>query len=468
MFRRFSINFAVFSMFADAVIVTFALAIADQIRPAMSRLPIAEVVLEKSVPLIVYPFVVLLFISVLLLLSVYDGRRNIYIVDELTNLTLGTILAGISIAGMLYLSYRGISRLLFLFFVILAYLLMVAWRIIYRVVYQVTNGQPHSRNIVIVGAGPVGYQLQEQIDKHPYLGLKIIGYLDDDPAKTINNKMILGKLADIKKTIARFEVDDIVIALPQRAHERVSELIVQLHELPIKIWVIPDYFHLALHKANIEEFAGLPMLDLRAPALNDYQRMTKRIFDLIFGTAILILTCPFLILICIAIKIDSPGPVIYKSKRVGENGSLFDMYKFRSMVQNADQLPVDQTLSDAHGNLTHKIPDDPRVTRVGKFIRRTSLDEFPQLINVLRGQMSLIGPRPELPSLVKHYETWQRKRFAVPQGITGWWQINGRSDKPMHLHTEDDIYYVQNYSLLLDITILIKTVWVVLGGKGAY
>ena len=144
------------------------------------------------------------------------------------------------------------------------------------------------------------------------------------------------------------------------------------------------------------------------------------------------------------------------------------MFKFRSMVENADQLSVDTILKDSHGNLTHKVPNDPRVTRVGKFIRRTSFDELPQLINVLKGEMSLIGPRPELPALVKHYEPWQRKRFAVPQGITGWWQVNGRSDKPMHLHTEDDIYYVQNYSLLLDISILLKTIWVVLKGKGAF
>ena len=144
------------------------------------------------------------------------------------------------------------------------------------------------------------------------------------------------------------------------------------------------------------------------------------------------------------------------------------MFKFRSMVKNADQLLKDITMRDLDGNPIHKIPDDPRVTHIGKFIRRTSLDELPQLFNVLKGEMSLIGPRPELPTLVKHYEPWQRKRFAVPQGITGWWQVNGRSDKPMHLHTEDDLYYVQNYSLRLDLTILLKTVWVVLRGKGAY
>jgi len=174
-------------------------------------------------------------------------------------------------------------------------------------------------------------------------------------------------------------------------------------------------------------------------------------------------------LIAIAIKLDSPGPVIFKQQRVGENEQLFWMYKFRSMVPDADQRLADVIKYDQNGNIIHKAPDDPRVTRVGRFLRRTSLDELPQFFNVLKGDMSLVGPRPELPTLVKqHYKPWQHKRFAVPQGVTGWWQVNGRSDKPLHLHTEDDIYYIQNYSLLLDLQILLKTAWVVLRGTGAY
>jgi exopolysaccharide biosynthesis polyprenyl glycosylphosphotransferase len=468
MFRRFSVNFAVFSILADAAIVIFSLGVADKLRPSMSSLPLAATVYEQSVPLHLYPIIVIVWLSIMFLLSIYDGRRNLFVVDELTNLTLGSMLASISIAGMLYLSYRDISRLLFLFFAFLAYTLTVSWRLIYRISFRYNNGKLHARNVLVVGAGPVGIQLQEQVEQHPYMGLNIVGYLDDNVNKTIEDKVILGRLTDIKSVIAAQDIDDVVIALPQRAYERVSELVIKLHDLPVKIWVIPDYFHLALHKANIEEFGGFPMLDLRAPALNDYQRMVKRAFDLIVGTAILIVASPIFLIVAIAIKLDSSGPVIYKSKRVGENGHIFEMLKFRSMVANADQLVTDLSLKDFHGSLTHKVPDDPRVTRVGKFIRRTSFDEIPQLINVLKGEMSLVGPRPELPALVKHYEPWQRKRFAIPQGITGWWQVNGRSNKPMHLHTEDDLYYVQNYSLLLDLSILLKTIWVVLRGKGAF
>jgi lipopolysaccharide/colanic/teichoic acid biosynthesis glycosyltransferase len=138
------------------------------------------------------------------------------------------------------------------------------------------------------------------------------------------------------------------------------------------------------------------------------------------------------------------------------------------MVIGADRMHQLVEQFDSTGKLIHKMPDDPRITRIGKFLRRTSLDEIPQIFNIIRGEMSLVGPRPELPYLVQMYEPWQHKRFAVPQGVTGWWQVNGRSDKPMHLNTEDDLFYVQNYSILLDIQILLKTVLVVLRGKGAF
>jgi lipopolysaccharide/colanic/teichoic acid biosynthesis glycosyltransferase len=144
------------------------------------------------------------------------------------------------------------------------------------------------------------------------------------------------------------------------------------------------------------------------------------------------------------------------------------MLKFRTMVHNAEELRGQVEKQDADGNLVHKTRDDPRVTRMGRLLRRFSLDELPQLFNILAGTMSLVGPRPEMPWLVDRYQPWQRKRFAVPPGLTGWWQVSGRSEKPMHLHTEDDLYYIQNYSIWLDLQILARTIWVVLVGKGSY
>jgi lipopolysaccharide/colanic/teichoic acid biosynthesis glycosyltransferase len=177
---------------------------------------------------------------------------------------------------------------------------------------------------------------------------------------------------------------------------------------------------------------------------------------------------PLLGLVALAIRLNNPGPVLLRQKRAGENGRLFEMFKFRTMLQNADELRGLEAQTDEQGHLLHKHPGDPRVTSTGRFLRRMSLDELPQIFNVLKGEMSLVGPRPELPYLVEKYEPWQRKRFAVPQGMTGWWQVNGRGEKLMHLHTEEDLYYVQHYSLWLDLRILFKTVWVVVRGTGAF
>ena len=236
----------------------------------------------------------------------------------------------------------------------------------------------------------------------------------------------------------------------------------------MKVWVALGFFDLALYKTDIEDFAGVPMLDLRAPALSEYQRLIKRGFDLFFGTLAMLLALPIMALISLVIWIFNGRPVFFVQKRVGENGRIFEVYKFRTMVRNADQIKNLVERIDADGNLIHKRVDDPRVTGIGRFLRRLSLDELPQLYNVIRGTMSLVGPRPELPYLVEKYQAWQRKRFAVQPGMTGWWQINGRGERTMHLHTEDDLYYINNYSLWLDIQILIRTIWTVLLGKGAF
>jgi lipopolysaccharide/colanic/teichoic acid biosynthesis glycosyltransferase len=175
-----------------------------------------------------------------------------------------------------------------------------------------------------------------------------------------------------------------------------------------------------------------------------------------------------MLLIAILIKLESPGPVFFKQERVGEHGKPFKMIKFRSMYQDADRRWQEVARRDEQGRLLHKPTRDPRITPLGQKLRRTSLDELPQLFNVLLGEMSLVGPRPEMPYIVAEYESWQWQRFRVPPGMTGWWQINGRSDKPMHLHTEEDLYYVQNYSFWLDIQIILKTIVVVLRGQGAY
>ncbi len=470
MFRRFSANFAVFSVFLDGALVVIALAGAAVLRYPLNSLPWLQKIAEPQVIpwglLLIFP---ILWVVVLLVFSVYDGRRNLRVVDEFGSLTLGTLLAMVAMAGILYFSYRDISRFLFLLFVLLGYLLMLAWRAAFRLAFRwglFTNTQ--HRRVLVLGAGEIGRRLQQQFAAQASLGVELAGFLDDDSWKRSHLKDVFGSLDDVRQVVNQQKINDVIIALPLSAYSRLLKAVSVLHDLPVQVWVIPDYFSLTLHRASVEDFGGIPMLDLRAPALSEYQRMIKRAFDILVTLVCLPFALILWWIIAIAIKLDTPGPVLYRARRVGENGCLFNMLKFRTMVTDADKLQHLVRKVDDQGNVLYKDPTDPRVTRVGKFLRRTSLDETPQLWNIFKGEMSLVGPRPEMPSLVEEYELWQRKRFAVPQGMTGWWQINGRSDKPMHLHTEEDLYYVQHYSIWLDIQILVKTVWVVLRGKGAY
>ena len=202
--------------------------------------------------------------------------------------------------------------------------------------------------------------------------------------------------------------------------------------------------------------------------LRGSQRLIKRLFDLIAGTLVTALALPAMGMVALMIKLDSPGPVLLRQKRVGEGGRIFSMFKFRSMIAGAEDTQEEINLTEGQGSIFHKSRSDPRVTRTGRFIRRFNLDELPQLLNVIMGDMSLVGPRPELPWLVERYEPWQYRRLLVPQGMTGWWQVNGRSNKPMHVHPELDLYYIEHYSLLLDLKILWRTIGVVLSGDGAF
>jgi exopolysaccharide biosynthesis polyprenyl glycosylphosphotransferase len=238
-------------------------------------------------------------------------------------------------------------------------------------------------------------------------------------------------------------------------------VIESLQHCVTNIRLAPDYSDLAYFHVSIENFGGIPLVGLREAVLSPAQRVIKRLFDIALASVSLFFGWPVLLGIAIAIRLDSSGPVIFRQERIGQHGRLFSMLKFRSMVANAEALQDTSSVD-------HKHADDPRVTRVGRFIRRTSLDELPQLLNILRGDMSWVGPRPEMPWLVDKYEPWQRKRFEVPQGLTGWWQINGRADKPMYLHTEDDLFYIRNYSLWLDFQIILRTVASWISGRGAY
>ena len=469
MLRRFSTNFAIFSILLDGFLITLALYLSVYLRAFANRFSFVRPLSDLSrVPFELYLIFPLVWLVTLLVFNIYDGRKNIRVIDEFSSLTFGAFLATVTSAGVLYLTYRDISRFQFALFAITAFLFLLIWRSIIRTtVHRKYSKKIEMRKVLILGAGTAGRSVGQQIKKECMYGLQVVGYLDDNPKKQ-KEVDVVGDLDIARTIISSTQIDDVVVALPLSAHQRLNQIVSDLHDLPVRVWIIPDYFSLTLHKAGVFDFAGIPMLDLRAPALNEYQRMMKRSFDLF----ICVISFPFwlilMAIIAILIKLDSPGPVIFKQKRVGENGKLFTMYKFRTMEDHAEDKNHLVEIRDENGARILKRPNDPRITKIGNVLRQTSLDEIPQIINVINGDMSLVGPRPELPEFVDEYLPWQRKRFAIPQGMTGWWQVNGRSDRPMHLHTEDDLFYIQNYSIWLDLQIIARTFWVVLRRKGAY
>src|SRR5215216_5172430 len=469
MLRRFSVNFALFSMLLDGLSTAFGLWLAAVIRPALNALSFIKFTDDPViVPTTLYLLFPVVWVIIFASLSIYDGRKFLRAADELAALFLSTFIASISTAGILYFSYRDVSRALIVLFMFTTFLLCFSWRVLARLYFRSRRESPTiNRRLLVVGSGPLGQNVGKQIQASIRDNLTLVGYVDDENALG-NQERALGTLAELKTLLQRYEATDIVIALPYSAYPQMTEIVACLDDQPVGVWIALGFFDLALYRTDIEDFAGIPMLDLRASAIDDYQRLMKRAFDLFLGAALLLPALPFMALVALLVLLEDGSPILFRQKRVGENGRLFEMLKFRTMVRNAEELQSLVEKRDAEGNLIHKMRDDPRITRVGRLLRRLSLDELPQLFNILAGTMSLVGPRPELPYLVNNYQPWQRKRFAVPPGLTGWWQVNGRSDKPMHLHTEDDLYYIQNYSIWLDLQIIVRTIWVVLVGKGSY
>jgi exopolysaccharide biosynthesis polyprenyl glycosylphosphotransferase len=453
---------------ADLVLVTLGLVVASELR---SALPYGQGgALPESATAIPWPIYLLALVAWgtgLLSSGTYEPQRVLRWFNEAWRVIWGAALASGLMAGVLYLSYRELSRLQFVYFFIATVGMLLGYRAALRVFFKLvgrTRGGSQSR-ILILGAGDLGRQVAKMLRDHGRWGFDAVGFLDDDSDKLetrILGLPVLGSIDQLSRLARETEIDEVWIALPVRAHERLQDVLEVLERHPVRVKVVPDYFSMALVRANAEVLGGMPIIGLRDPLIEGFPRLIKRLFDIVI-TAVLLLPALILMgLIALLIRLDSKGSAVLQQERVGENGRPFGMYKFRTMLADAKESPRKLDL------VMHKRPNDPRVTRIGRMLRRFSLDELPQLFNVLKGEMSLVGPRPEMPWLVDRYDSWQRKRFAVPQGLTGWWQINGRSDKPMHMHTEDDLYYVYNYSLWLDIKILLRTPMAVLAGKGAF
>ena len=325
--------------------------------------------------------------------------------------------------------------------------------------------------VVIVGAGEVGRTVIANLVAQPRLGYRVVGYVDDNPDKgNVDMGPIkgLGSIDRLPALISELDVDEVIITLPWMSHRKISSILAQCEREDVRARIVPDLFQMRLSRVDIEDLNGIPLLGMRDQTISGWNLVVKRSIDLVASLLGLVVLAPVLLVMAIAIMLDSPGPVLFRQARIGKNGREFSIYKFRSMEKDAEErLPELQNLNEAEGPL-FKIREDPRRTRVGRWLRKTSLDELPQLYNVLSGEMSLVGPRPHLPEEILRYQPWHRKRLEVVPGLTGLPQVSGRSNLSFDETAFLDLYYIQNWSLSLDIMILLRTVPHVLFGDGAF
>jgi exopolysaccharide biosynthesis polyprenyl glycosylphosphotransferase len=327
------------------------------------------------------------------------------------------------------------------------------------------------RRIVIVGAGEVGRRVMRTVVARPDLGYQIVGYVDDNPNKgegEVGRFKGLGPLDNLPQVIDAEAVDEVIVTLPWTYHRRIMQVLRECARRHVAARLVPDLFQISMSHVEVSDLGGVPLIEVHEIEFNRTEVIIKRVIDLgcvCLGTT---LGAPLFALIALAIKLDSPGPILYKQVRVGKNGQLFSVYKFRSMRVGAEaELESLRALNEADGPL-FKIKDDPRRTRVGSFLRKSSLDELPQLINIARGEMSMVGPRPPIPDEVAQYKPWHKRRLAVTPGLTGLWQVSGRSELTFDEMVLLDLYYIEHWSPWLDMGIILRTIPKVLLGQGAY
>ncbi|RIL11073.1 hypothetical protein DCC79_06040 [bacterium] len=327
------------------------------------------------------------------------------------------------------------------------------------------------RNVLLVGAGEVGRAVMRNIIAQPDLGYRVIGFLDDDPTKrerAIGRFQPLGGSADLGRVLRREPVDLVIVTLPWRSRDRIILLVNACESAGVAVRIVPDLFQLSLNRVDMDSLSGIPLIAVREPIIHGWTYRIKRAMDIVLSSLLLAVHAPLLAAIAVAIKLDTPGPVLYRQPRVGRNGRVFTCFKFRSMREGADDARVALLAHNEATGPIFKMRQDPRITRVGRIIRRMSLDEMPQLWNVLRGDMSLVGPRPPMPCEVENYAEWHLRRLEIAPGLTGLWQVSGRSDLTFDEMVMLDLFYAENWSLGLDLKIMLRTVPTVLRGTGAY
>ncbi|MFC1510833.1 sugar transferase [Candidatus Margulisiibacteriota bacterium] len=453
------------------VIAAFILAYFVRFKVLLFITPGSMPILEQYTNVLI--FIVFVWLAIFKLIGLYEDKKVVSLIDEIANLFLGVTLATLILLGLLFLNREfWVSRLV----VANAWWIALAFLALSRTALFVVRGWLRTRgyfvkNTIILGAGEIGQALAMKIIADKKLGYNLFGFLDDDPAKigqSFHGVKVLADLAQIRQTISRYKIEEVIIAITNMPMQRVLNIITECEKYGVQFKLVPGILELIASRVDVDELAGVPLLTVSEIQLQGFNAVVKRSTDIILSLTGIIIFTPVYLLFSVLVKSTSPGPVLFRQARVGFDEKIFPMFKFRSMVKGADELIPDlEPLSEAEGHL-FKIKDDPRITPLGKFMRRYSIDELPQLFNVLLGHMSLVGPRPPLPREVDKYSAWHKKRLRVRPGITGPWQVSGRSMLPFEDMVRLDIYYIENWSLWLDLKILLRTIPVVGSGSGAY
>lgn len=384
--------------------------------------------------------------------------------DESYETTKAVTIATLALTVFIYLAgAKSISRLVLGVCAVLNVFTLVVWRLFRRAYVARRLEQGHGvRNALIVGGGEVGDLLARVLDQDRSLGWVVTGFVDETASE---DPRCLGTMDEFLAVCRRYFIDDVFITVPAQ-RQLVKELAAQARAHRMNVHVIPDLYDGLGWGASLSYIDGLPVLALHQEPILTMWLLAKRLIDSVVSVLSLLLLAPFLVIIGAAIKIESPGPILYCSRRIGSKGREFVCLKFRTMVADADERRRKIEHLNERGGVLFKISNDPRITRVGRFLRKYSLDELPQFWNVLKGEMSLVGPRPPIPGEVTQYDLEHLRRLEVTPGITGLWQIKGRRDPSFSNYMALDLEYIENWTLWLDFKILLQTVPEVLRGTG--
>lgn len=396
--------------------------------------------------------------------GMFKRNRDIRMIDDTISAIKAVSTSFLIALGIAFFLKTSIvySRVLILMLAILMVFIFLLSRIMRNYAQVLLHrSRRYNKNVLIIGAGKVGIQIRNHVMANT--SCHFVGFLDDYK----NSDQVLGTIQNIEQLIARHKVQEIYITIPSEKNI-INELITSIRKYDIQIKIIPELFELVTSSISFDQAYDYPCIEIVKTPLRGLNLFLKRAADIILSLLGIIMISPILMIVALFIKFDSKGPVFIHQKRIGKNGAPFHMHKFRSMVNNAEELKEQLEKYNEADGPAFKMKNDPRITRVGRFIRKFSIDELPQLFNVLKGEMSLIGPRPPLPNEVEQYSDFQWRRLDIRPGITGLWQVSGRSDINFDEWVKLDLYYIEKWSISLELKILIKTIPVVLKGEGAY